>query len=245
MLINDAKEERMVEAVIRIPWDQKTLKSRAHFKGIKSVVKTLLVLDSRPKSNKTLDSTLFCSSLFIQFIKSLSRLRLWLWNNNYTSKICKIKTFEVEWFCLFVCVEQSMEVGQMQRRLIDYTKSLFMEVTKVLNQTKCIIIYGLCFLFCIVLLVCYVWSEKGCFFVLICFQCVGCLALYLFGESRGSWMVSFCSFNNFKMKATQILLLKWSLFSLKMLRSFSMISPELCEYQSSLLSTLSHTNTHT
>nr|KJB72520.1 hypothetical protein B456_011G182900 [Gossypium raimondii] len=42
-------------------------------------------------------------------------------------------------------------------------------------------------------------------------------------------MLSFCSFNSFKMRATQILLLKLCLFSLMIQRNFLMISPWLCK----------------
>lgn len=85
-------------------------------------------------------------------------------------------------------------------------------------------------LFCFVGLVCLIcWVV----FVFLCFGS-DFVGLCFVGERRGSWMLSSYSFSNFKMRATQILLLKLSLFSLKILRGFSMISPELCEDPSSL-----------
>lgn len=58
-------------------------------------------------------------------------------------------------------------------------------------------------------------------------------------EIRGSQMISLRSFRNFKTRATQVSLLKLSLFSLKILRSFLMTSPELCEDPTSLSQSLS------
>lgn len=75
-------------------------------------------------------------------------------------------------------------------------------------------------------------------FVLFCFCCVldwigfalfCCVLDSVWSGGRGFWMGSFCSFNSFKMTATQILLWKLYLFSLMILRSFSMRSPELCK----------------
>lgn len=46
---------------------------------------------------------------------------------------------------------------------------------------------------------------------------------------RDSWTISLINFSNFKTKATQILLLKLFLFSLKILTDFLMNLPKLCE----------------
>jgi len=113
-----------------------------------------------------------------------------------------------------------MDVGQMQRQWIDYTKSLFLEVTHFLF----LFFYFLFSLFKLLV----VDLLLGCFQFLNFF--------FLFSK-RGSWMVSFCNFSSFKMRTTLTLSSKSSLSSSKILKGFSKISPLRCQYRF-LLSTL-------
>lgn len=87
--------------------------------------------------------------------------------------------------------------------------------------------------FLVSLIFIYCWAGFAFLFCLFCSWF--CFLVVALGVRRGFWMVSFCSFSSCKMRATQILLLKWCLYSLKILRSFSMISPELCEDPRSFL----------
>lgn len=100
---------------------------------------------------------------------------------------------------------------------------------------------GLWFLLCFVGLVCLIcWAVFGSRFLSFSFSFsffkfrflrVGSdfVGLGFVGERRGSWMLSFYSFSNFKTRATQTSLLRLCLFSLKILRSFLKILPKLCK----------------
>lgn len=108
-----------------------------------------------------------------------------------------------------------MEVGLMQRRLEDYTKSLFMTfdsltARNLLVGLQIITLNELIFHFCC----CCCWP----FFSF-------CVWWWL---SRAYWMHSFCSFSSCKMRATLVLWERLFPSSSMIPRSCSVISPRLC-----------------
>lgn len=149
-------------------------------------------------------------------------------------------------------------VGQLQKQFFDFSKSLYREVSfflpflfpliferrrrsailgdsLIMNSLQSIFfsheknwcfgrVAKRVFKFCLIL--------KHFIFVSLCFS----FFFFLFSdwlmvvEKRGSWMISLCSYRSCKMRATQILYSKWWPFSLRILRSFSIIWPLLCEF---------------